>query len=888
PGSTGVGVPINVTLTLKDFDHDVSLEGATITTDWFTRYGTPYSIAEIGNGVYIITLNMTGLIAQDYPFTVQADKTFYTPANITVIVTPGASSFEVLTQKSTYYALWGELIDVRVNVREDYYHSLVPGANVTMLWNGTVYNFDDLDNGTYSLLLYTSDANFGIYEPQITVSRQYYSDRQTSFTMVISKAPAQILSELAVVRVVVDTTTNFTVYLNDTVSITPVVGATVSMELNNTVYPLFYNGTPGYYQGTIDATGFDFGPYEITLRAVSINHDFLDTVLEISVVPIPTNIGLVGGLTSLSVILGDNLLVLTEYNDTYYGGYIAGATVNYTIGSFIGTLTEEANGTYWALIDVSSLGAQAIQLRIVGTKTGYSSASRTVVVNILAIPTEVTVDTPLADGYHGDTVQFMFHFNDTHNNLPLPGATLDVLWEGANANITDLGGGYYLAETILTPVSPILYDVDVRFSLHDYATATFTVSIVIIPTPAEIIAPTSVSVPVNDTSAVYINVMNLLTNETVTGLPGFAYWDVYGEQALGIHTNGSYVLTIPDIYPMQTYRIDLAFSTSIYNLNPVQMEVTIRAVRSELRITNTTIETAPGAVHTITVVYYDLDHDKFISGADINVTESDDFVLGGYAQEGNAYTLTITIIAERSFSVIATFAKENHETKILTLEVKSDITPGQQLIQVLQYTGGFAMVLIALLIVGYLKIWSVPKLVRHMNRMIRNLSRGKIPKPPRVQDRHSMIVSIVGEELVGTSLKKEPEDIAAVSIEAIVPDVEELLAHLAAITGLGDKELSAFRHDLARMKASERPGFIKEVIEQEEARRAEVLAEEEDRKPEEARGILEEKPEELDELRTKLKRKGMSDDETEIIIEQAKGLSKADLEALLDSLGIRL
>ena len=92
-------------------------------------------------------------------------------------------------------------------------------------------------------------------------------------------------------------------------------------------------------------------------------------------------------------------------------------------------------------------------------------------------------------------------------------------------------------------------------------------------------------------------------------------------------------------------------------------------------------------------------------------------------------------------------------------------------------------------------------------------------------------------------------------------------------TGLGPRDVT--------------PEATREVIEQEEARRAEALAEAEPI-PAEAKEILEEKPEELEELRLKLKRKGMSDDEIEIIIEQAKSLSKADLEALLDSLGIQL
>jgi hypothetical protein len=92
------------------------------------------------------------------------------------------------------------------------------------------------------------------------------------------------------------------------------------------------------------------------------------------------------------------------------------------------------------------------------------------------------------------------------------------------------------------------------------------------------------------------------------------------------------------------------------------------------------------------------------------------------------------------------------------------------------------------------------------------------------------------------------------------------------------------------MKASERPGFIREVIEQEEARRADALTEARlDMKLELAKPkLLGDLPEELDELRKKLQQKGIGTDEINIIIEQAKNLSRADLEALLDSLGIRL
>ena len=90
------------------------------------------------------------------------------------------------------------------------------------------------------------------------------------------------------------------------------------------------------------------------------------------------------------------------------------------------------------------------------------------------------------------------------------------------------------------------------------------------------------------------------------------------------------------------------------------------------------------------------------------------------------------------------------------------------------------------------------------------------------------------------------------------------------------------------MKPSERSGFLREVITQEEARRAETLAGYEAEPEPAEKVIMEEEPGELEELKERLLKKGMAMEEIEIILEQAKTLSKADLEALLDSLGISL
>jgi hypothetical protein len=682
------------------------------------------------------------------------------------------------------------------------------------------------------------------------------------------------------------------VYLNDTITGSPVVVSSITMEWNNTVYPLLTNGTPGYYIASIDATGFALGQYEAVLTAVSLNHIFLDAIVDINIVPIPTNIGLESGASALFVVRGSMLTILVEYNDTYYGGYVSGANVTYVLGALSGTLIEEFNGTYSAIIDTSGLPAQAIFLRIIGSRTGMATATRTLVVTIQPVPTEVTVDALLREGYHNDVVEFTFYYNDTYSLQPIVGAFVDVSWEGGSAVVTDLGTGYYFVQVTLTPTSPRLYDITASFSLQNYSLSSLIVRAVIIATPAHIEGPAAFGVPVNHTATVVFNVINDLTNETIEGLLGLAYWETGLIMELQQLENGSYALVVPDYLIMTVYRIEIGFSTSIYTLSPEFLDLTVRPVLTLIDILglDTTIDTFPGDQFEISLLLRNQDFGGAISDAEVTVYHVNASIT--YVEErmtviDGVYTLPFVVREGGTIIVTVEFTKDLFQTQIITFTLHSDFSAEQILTQNLMLTGGFIFIFLAIAIVAYAKHFAIPWIIRQLNKMIAALAKGKVPSPIKVRNREDLVLEIVNEELLPSGLSKELEDVPGPSIEAVVPEIEDLLERLAEITGLGEIELEAFRQDLARMRASERPGFIREVIEQEEARRAEALTEAEPI-PAEAKEILEEKPEELEELRMKLKRKGMSDDEIEIIIEQAKSLSKADLEALLDSLGIKL
>jgi hypothetical protein len=892
PGSTVVGIPIIVNLTLTDFDHDVPVPGALITTDWTALYGTNYVILDLGGGDYSITLNMTGLTAQAYPFNVQAEKQFFETASIIVTVQPGAQTVEIVMAQSAYYADWGEIVSVMFGVQEPFYGTYVSGMNATLLWNGTLYDvFTDLGNGSYVFDVDTSDNNFGIFEPLITVSRQYYQTRQRSFTMVVSKAPGQVVAEQSSFDVVLETVQQFWIYLNDTARNSPVIGGSVNMEWNNTPFVLVNNGTPGFFEGEVNVSGFAIGTYELLIRGVADNFVFLEITIDINVIPIPSSIQLADGASSKNVYFGSTLDLLVMYNDTFYGGSILGANVTFTMGNLTGQLNEEVNGTYSISIDTSSLAAQTIYLRLTGTKTDYASAVKTIIVTIQPIPTDLIVDVVTQSGYTGDSVSFTFTLREALTSALILDADVDVSWEGGEVVITDHMNGSYTVTVTINQTLPGLYELSISLSKINFNLAAMSTNVIVLPTPAHIEGVTSVEVPINGTSQVFFNVINDLTLGNISNIDGFANLIGIEETILQVHDNGSYFYQVPDDLPIGFYEIDILYPTDIYTITPLRLELTVRQVRTELRFANATINTAPGNQFIIEVSYWDLDNDAGITGVIPEVLYQEGEVIYNPLQttdENGHYRLFFVTPAGGTFQITITFLKEDHESRIQIFNVVSDLTGDQILAQTVTIYGGIALIAGALLLVAYVRIYSVPKLVRIMNKMIKALLKGDVPSAAEVPTRKEMVIAIINDEIKSSGIVKGDEDVVGPSIEAVVPEVNDLIDRLAEITGLGAEEIEAFRTDLARMKASERPGFIREVIEQEEARRAEDLAEVKPTEPKVEKVTLDELPEEMEELRVKLQQKGMAAEEIEIILDQAKGLSKADLEALLNSLGIDL
>jgi predicted house-cleaning noncanonical NTP pyrophosphatase (MazG superfamily) len=646
----------------------------------------------------------------------------------------------------------------------------------------------------------------------------------------------------------------------------------------------------GFYEGVLNVLGFSISTYDLEIYATTENHEFLGISVDIIVTPIPTRILVQEGTTSLSVIYGDILGIYVEYNDTYYGGYLDGANVSYILGGYSASMSQLPDGRYYGEINSSLFSAQTLYLRVIARKDGYAQASRTQPFNILAVPTDITAKVLTNDAYRGDMVNYTVYLNDTHTNAPITGADVTIEWSGATGTAYDLENGSYIISIFVNNSIPRLYDVAISITKLNYQTSSITVALLVKPTDAFIDSISQIDIPVNDTATVIVNLVNEFTNEVVGDINALAVWETLGSSELIPLENGSYSFSVPGDLPIGQYRVALVFSTNLYRVPSHEILVNVRQVYTDLIYGQTQIDAYPGAPVTIRITYLDTDHSSGITDVTptVSVTEGEIVYyperLADY--DNGTYELYFEILQAYTMYIDVQFAKNDYQTQSVQFTVFSDLTPAQQAQQTAIVGGGTSLMIIAILVVLYVRVWSIPKLVRKMNKMIKALSKGKIPDPADVPSRQATVLLAVNEEIKSVGLKKAEDEVAEIPIDIRAPEVNELLARLVEITGLSEEEIQAFRRDLSRMKASERPGFLKEVIEQEEARRADELAEKEAPSKEPQEESLEQRPEDMEDLRSKLLKKGLPKDEINLILEEAKGLSKADIIALLESLGL--
>jgi hypothetical protein len=247
-----------------------------------------------------------------------------------------------------------------------------------------------------------------------------------------------------------------------------------------------------------------------------------------------------GGYTltnTTSTYPGDTKSIFVWYNDTHSGLPIGigGASVTYTssggtLGSgalvgvtgksglynltLTGVSTDQIPGTYYVYV-AASKGAYYVQRNI------------TITLNILALPTDLHTSSPSVGAYYLDRVVFLIWFNDTHNGVPIDGATMSVTAPGVTLispfevpghpglwNLTIPGGqgvGHY---SITLQASKAKYTTDTETLTLDVNSLPTVFSSYIVTSGGQVLIQHNGTIPQGQALTIY-----LWFNDTHSGLP---------------------------------------------------------------------------------------------------------------------------------------------------------------------------------------------------------------------------------------------------------------------------------------------------------------------------------------------------------------------------------
>ena len=299
-------------------------------------------------------------------------------------------------------------------------------------------------------------------------------------------------------------------------------------------------------------------------------------------------------------------------------------------------------------------------------------------------------------------------------------------------------------------------------------------------------------------------------------------------------------------------------------------------------------------------------------------------------------------ITERLVYVTINCSRDNYQGKGLDLVLTVNPTETQLTMSTVISYATPAFLLLLLGAVLWTRHFSIPKRLRQMNGQIKNLSKGKMPKPiTESKSRQELVAELFNDTFAKLEITRTSKDMPEAAIPIDVPEIRELLVQLSILTHLNQEELDEFNADISKMKMSEQAAFVKEVIVQESIRAAraqgktvEEIIEEvtaqasrklsDESEPEEVVTTSEEPVEErvflveeeevklveseteveapveeetvrseklssyeIDELKTELIKKGVPNHEIDMIIEQARQLSRELVEELVKSLELR-
>ena len=833
------------------------------------------SYVYIGNGTYNITLSTSTLDAGLYTLVVSAQKLNYFIPDISISIRILSIPTEIILPQEIADVYWGETVSIWASFYDSRSGSLISGANV-------VYEFGILEGslseglpaGNYSFIADTGSLPIATtYVISITASLNNYATATGQVTVNILRLGL----ELTIVDGLQDQTlykgqaVNITVFVRDTENDVPLMGATVIADWSLTGQSVILTQVPGrsgYYTGLLDSQDTIVKTYVIVIRASRTNYISMSTSASVKIEQIPTVVWLdsmTETYSSTSFNWSDTIrigvYVISPFlNESYpYSTGLSNCTVAWSIsgtyisGEFLNGTMLGGPGYFYFDFQTWEYNATTYTFRIIASPYVQIFAQSNNMTTVTINPVETAVDSlyvsPKIWGW-ADWVNLTYW--DLLDDRAVVAASVGIDWDGQEeifGYISD--DGVYQVWINTSLVSPGVYPVVVNFWKQNYeaGTGVFTLTVQEVPTdivvyvPEENLAESELDliVPYGDLLSLTLFYNDTWYNQGITGaanLVAIIMGDPIADKddlTIVEISDGNYSLIIDSgrwIVNPTPYNIFLSVALENRSKSTLTLQLTIIDIPTALDIDSETIVLSYSQTVTVWVFYHstwESHNNRGISGGDINATSLDTvFVVASDWRPDDTragwYEVTLRSQRTRGSAVVSIeLSKENHEPASLTLAVSVEPSDMDLLIEQSIF---FGLPIGIICIAGaYLwsRIFSVPKLLRKIRRMIKDVSKGRIPKVPEgVRTRQELIAELFNDNTASIGVVRTAEAMPKFSVTMDVPEIEELLIQLSILSELTPEELEDFRNDVSKMKLSEQVAFTKEVINQEAIKQSKI------------------------------------------------------------------
>ncbi len=900
-----LGDEIRANITYTAIEFGVGISDAILWSDWNATYPTIATIHTIDIGVYEMIIQTSGMDAGLHSFSIEASKYLHQNQSILADILLAAVPVQIELVFIPTSPFWGDSIDFTANVTDVRTGAPIVGAYVNLTISSIDIDMTPGAPGIYTCTVQSWQIIAGEHTVTVRSVLLNFESRQRDFQIRIDKIASKIggsLDPLTTVNgLTISIEVDYLILANDT-----------AIEEGDVTYSwvggsgdLTWSVGDGKWIVDFLVAGAPVGTHQILIQATSDNYKSVSMQLTVEITELSSSLVAISDFV-ININYRDIANITVYLNNTDLNTPITGADVSYGVGSLVGDLYELVTpGYYSALVNTSDLSVQEWDLFINGEADGFTPSQIQFTLYVEVVDTEVVILTSATlNGYYGDEVTFLLYYNDTHANEGIPGAITNYTLEQFKGSLVDFGNGTYslTLNTSLVLAGSVPHDISLSFRKENYRFSSSLVKLLVDPIRTEIVGSSGQEFAVYDDYTTLFGFWDDLHETWITDGLATATWS-FGTFQLTNLNNGSYALgpnetdLDADLQDSPTpYRIRITMSRGNYSLSEIEYFLTIREIATTVVSTDLPTPIFVGRLFLINVTYFDIDHSVPIEDFEITVLSSSSLLTSDLVQEAEyeidyqngSYTLAFLAPDLAYYNLRIILSKVDYQSFEVEFDIYAELTPEQEALALGFQYSTVALLFVAALGAFYFRVLAVPRLLRIIRAMIKALSRGRIPKPADVPLRQLMLLAIMNEDLKQVGITKSIEDVSLSTVDVAVMDVEELLEELATVVGLTPDDIDTLRQDLDKMRPSERAGFIGEVLKQERSRRARELADAQrvtdEGLPAEA---VEEhlSDEELVHLKERLLKMGIEDTEAELMIEQAKHLSKAEIDALLEEIG---